>query len=129
MRPRYRAICCGVQRHSRIGIAREPARARVHRADEHEPGREVDSPCRARDRHVSFLERLAQDFEHAAMKLQHLVEKQDAVVGEAHLARARLRLRRQPAPRSKSCDAARETADPRRARSRSAAGPPPSERP
>ena len=35
------------------------------------------------------LERLAQDFERAPAKLRELVEKQHAVVREAHLARAR----------------------------------------
>ena len=38
-----------------------------------------------------FLERLAQHFEHVPAELEHLVEEQHAVMGEADLARPRLR--------------------------------------
>ena len=40
---------------------------------------------------LSVFERLPQDLEHVAAELEHLVEKQHAVVGEADLAGARLR--------------------------------------
>ena len=39
----------------------------------------------------AFLERLAQHFEHVAAELEHLVEKQHAVMGEADFAGPRLR--------------------------------------
>ena len=39
----------------------------------------------------SFLERLAEHFEDVAAELEHLVEKQHAVMGETDFARPRLR--------------------------------------
>ena len=41
--------------------------------------------------HAAFLDRLPQHFEHVPAELRHLVEKQHAVVGQADLARSRLR--------------------------------------
>ena len=73
------------------GVAGEPARARVHRPHEHEPGGEERRPRRPRDRDASFFERLAQHLEHVAAELEHLVEEEHAVVGEAHFAGPRLR--------------------------------------
>ena len=80
-----------MQRHSRIGVAEKAARTRVHRADQHEAGGEDGRPRGARDGDAPFLERLAQHLEHVAAELEHLVEKQHAVMGEADFARPRLR--------------------------------------
>ncbi len=64
-----------------------PARARVHRRDELEAGRERSS---ARpdpdDRDAALLERLAERLEHVPVELRQLVEEQDAVVGQGHFA-------------------------------------------
>ena len=72
-------------------IAGEPARARVHRADEHEAGGEDRRARRAGDRHAPFLERLTQHLQDVAAELEHLVEEQHAVMREADLAGTRLR--------------------------------------
>ena len=61
------------------GSSRPPARS----------GGKDGRPRRARDRDAPFLERLPQHFEHAAIELRHLVEKQHAVVRERDLARPR----------------------------------------
>ena len=49
---------------------------------------------RAADRDVPLLERLAQHLKRLAVELRHLVQKQDALVGQADLAG----LRRRPTP-------------------------------
>ena len=70
-------------------IAEVSARAGVHRRDEHELGRERDRAGRARNRNPAVFQRLAHHFESRAFELRQLVEKEDAVVGEAHFARRR----------------------------------------
>ena len=72
------------------GVGEEPARTRVHRGHQLEPGREGHGPRRARNAHQALFERLAQHVEHAAIELRGLVEKQHPVMCEADLARARL---------------------------------------
>ena len=67
-------------------VAEVAARAGVHRRHEHELGRKRHRARRARDRDAPILERLAQDFERRAFELRQLIEKEDAVVREAHLA-------------------------------------------
>ena len=94
-RPRQ-AIAIAPEEHRRAAalarrIVGEPARARVHRADEHEARRKDRRARRARDRHAPLLERLTQHLQDMAAELQHLVEKEDAVVREAHFAGPRLR--------------------------------------
>src|SRR5687767_4728164 len=70
-------------------IAAVTARTGVHRGDELEARREKGLARGARDRHASGLERLAQRFEHVAVKLRQLVEKEHPVVRERDLARPR----------------------------------------
>ena len=69
-------------------VAEKAARARIHRADQHEARGEDRRPRGARDAHHPFLDRLTQHFEHVPAELRHLVEEQDAVMREADLARA-----------------------------------------
>ena len=71
-------------------VAEEPARTRVHRADQHEPRGEDRRARRPRDSDRALLERLAQHFEHVPAELGHLVEEQHAVVREADLAGTRM---------------------------------------
>ena len=47
--------------------------------------------CRAADRDLTILQRLAQDFQTLAGKLRELVQKQHAAVGKAALAGPELR--------------------------------------
>ena len=77
------AACSGT---ARTRIAGEAARARVHRADQHEARGEGHRARGARDADAAFLERLAQHFERTPAELGHLVEEQHAVVREADLA-------------------------------------------
>ena len=84
--------------------------------------REDRGPRGARDGHRALFERLPQHFQRAPVELRHLVEKQDAVVGQADFARPRTAIRRRPARRRRSCDAARGTAARRAGRRRTAAG-------
>jgi hypothetical protein len=63
------------------------ARTRIDGADDEGPRRE---PCAgAGNAHLAVFERLAKRFERAPAKLGELVEKQDSVVRETHLAGAR----------------------------------------
>ena len=71
-------------------IAGPSARTRVHRADERELRRERHRSRGARDHDATVLERLAQRVEDMARDLLQLVEKQHAVMREAHFAGARL---------------------------------------
>jgi len=64
----------------------EDIRTRVHGGDEHELGGEGDAASGAGDGNFSILERLAHDFERRAFELGQFVEKQNAVMGEAHFA-------------------------------------------
>ena len=80
---RFAAACSG----TRGDVAAESARARVHRADQHETRGEDRGSGRPRDGHRAFFERLTQHLEHVPAELEHLVEKQHAVVGEADFAR------------------------------------------
>ena len=66
-------------------VAQVAAGAGVHRGDEDEAGRERRRGHGARDRHLAGFERLAEDFQAAAMELRQLVQEEDAVVGEADL--------------------------------------------
>ena len=72
-------------------IAGEAARTRIHRPDQHEPGGEDDRPRRTGDDHRAFLERLAQHLEDVPAEFEHFIEKEHAVMGEAHLAGAWMR--------------------------------------
>ena len=67
------------------------ARAWIGRRHEHEPGGKRARPLAAHDRRATVLERLAQSLQGGARELRQLVEEQDAVVGQARLARHRPR--------------------------------------
>jgi hypothetical protein len=69
-----------------VGIAKEAARARVHCPDEHEARRKYGRTRRPRDPYAPFLNRLPQHLEDMTSELWHLVEKEDAVMGQANLA-------------------------------------------
>ena len=66
-----------------------PARARIHRAHQHEGGGEGRGAGGARDPHRPFFEWLPQHFQDVAAELRHLVEEQHAVMRQADLARPR----------------------------------------
>jgi len=59
----------------------------IHGGDEDEVGGESRAAEGPADGHLAFLERLAQDLERLAIELGHLVEEEDALVGQADLAR------------------------------------------
>ncbi len=67
-------------------IAGEPARARVHRRDQQEPGRKPRRAADPGDRHEPVLERLAQRLEHVPTELRQLVEEENPVIGAGDLA-------------------------------------------
>lgn len=69
------------------GISEVTARARVHRGDEHEVGWERHRAGRAGDDDIGIFERLAHDLEGRSLELWKLIEKKDAVVRDADLAR------------------------------------------
>ena len=91
-------------------LAPAPARARVRGGDEHEAGRQQRRALAAHDRHLPVLERLAQRLQRRPRELRQLVEEQDAVMGEARLARAGVRRRRRRGRTRRSCGAERGTA-------------------
>ena len=63
------------------------ARTGIQRRDEHEVGGKGAAREGPADRHDAVFEWLAENFERRAVELGKLVEKQDAVVREADLAR------------------------------------------
>src|SRR5205085_5353630 len=69
-------------------VAEVSAWTRVGRAHQHEAGREGDASLRSCDADRSLLQRLAQRLECGTGELGELVEEEDAVLGEARLARA-----------------------------------------
>ena len=69
------------------GVPVPAALAGVHRAHQHEAGREGHRPRDAGDRHLPVLHGLAQHLQHVRAKLRQLVEKEDRVVGQADLSR------------------------------------------
>jgi hypothetical protein len=71
------------------GIARMTARARIHRRGEREARREAQRGLRAGDRDGTVFHGLTQRLEHPARKFQELVQKEHAMVRQAHLARPR----------------------------------------
>ena len=64
------------------------AGAGVHRGHQLEAGGHAEGPPVAGDGHGALFERLAQHLEGRPAELRQLVEEEDAVVGEAHLAGA-----------------------------------------
>ena len=107
-------------------IAVEAARARVARADQQRPGREARAGHRPGDVDPALLERLAQRVERRGGEGADLVEEEDAVVGEADLARARDPARLRPGPPPRWCGGARGRGGARPAGSRGRAGRRPS---
>ncbi len=69
------------------GVPVPAALAGVHGAHEHEAARVRHGAGRARDGDAAVLERLAHRLEHGGRKLRQLVEKEHAVIRQAHLAR------------------------------------------
>ena len=69
------------------GIRPVSAGTGIHGGDEDEVGGESRAAEGPADGHLAFLERLAQDLERLAIELGHLVEEEDALVGQADLAR------------------------------------------
>jgi hypothetical protein len=65
--------------------------AGIHRRDQHELRGEDGGSCGSGDGDATFLAQLPQHFEHSAIELRHLVEKQDAVMDERDLAGPRNR--------------------------------------
>ena len=72
-----------------LGVAKEPAGAWVKRRDEDETGGECRRVQGPRDGDFAFFERLPQDFQTTAIELWQFVEKQDAMMRHADLARGR----------------------------------------
>ena len=70
-------------------VAQIAAGAGVHRGHQLKARREIRLTRRARNRHAARLQRLAQHFEYAAVKLGQLVEEQHTVMRERNLAGAR----------------------------------------
>ena len=67
--------------HTSLEIAPQiPARARIHRGDEHELRREPHALEASSNIDRTIFEWLAQDFEHSAFELGQFVEKQNAVM-------------------------------------------------
>ena len=64
------------------------ARTRIHGGDEHEAGGKAERHGGARDGDRVVFQRLAHHLQHVARKLGQLVQKEDAVVGQADLAGA-----------------------------------------
>ena len=58
----------------------------------------VSRPAGPDDRDATVLERLAQRLQDVPVELRQLVEEQDAVIREGHLARRRAAARRRPCP-------------------------------
>jgi hypothetical protein len=65
------------------------ARARVRRAYQSETRGKRDGLRRTRDYNLGILHRLSESIQHVPWELQHLVQKQDAVMSQADLAGAR----------------------------------------
>src|SRR2546425_4129070 len=72
-------------------ISEVAAWAGVHGRGEHEARGKRHADGRAGDGHVTVFERLAQHFEHVALKFRQFVEKEHAIVPERDLAWARHR--------------------------------------
>jgi hypothetical protein len=68
-------------------IAVEPARARVRRCDQGEPGGELDRAGGPRHHDPAILHGLTQPFDGVAAKLGELVKEKNAVVGQGGLSR------------------------------------------
>src|SRR6476469_4191436 len=68
-------------------IAEVTTRTRVHRRYQHEFARESDAPGRSRNSNASILQWLAHHFQSGTMKFWELIEKEDAIMRQAHFAR------------------------------------------
>src|SRR5258708_18596295 len=73
------------------GVASVAAGTRIHGGRQSKAGWESDRRQRPRDGDEAILHRLTQRLQHAAWKLEELVEKQHAVVCETYFARTRSR--------------------------------------
>src|SRR5258708_37053867 len=69
-------------------IIPESTRARVHRRGQHERSWKRERHRRAADRDFLIFDRLAQDFEDAAIELRQLIKKQNALMRERNFASA-----------------------------------------
>ncbi len=64
------------------GVAEKPARAGVHGRHQLEAGRETDLVAGPGDHDVAAFQGLAKHFQHAAVELGQLVQKQNAMMGQ-----------------------------------------------
>src|SRR5258707_11185189 len=67
-------------------VAVVAARTRIARGDQHELGRKAERLAGASDRDHTVFDGLAHHLEDARMKLGHLVEEEDATMGQADFA-------------------------------------------
>src|SRR6266566_850609 len=74
-----------------LQVAKIATRTGIHRRNEHQLRGKSDATCRARHGDLPVFERLAQYFQRRSLKLRQLIEKKDAVVGEAHFTGIRKR--------------------------------------
>ena len=72
-------------------VAKVPARARIHRGDQHEPRGKGAGARGTRNRDGAVLHRLAQDLQRPSRELRQLVQEQHSVMREADLTRPGLR--------------------------------------
>ena len=75
-----------VHRHSFVVSPKRPQGHGIHRADQHEAGRKRKRHRRAGQRDRVIFERLPQLLQDVTRKFRHLVEEQDAIMGQAHFA-------------------------------------------
>ncbi len=68
-------------------IAHMPAATRIHRRHQLNARREGHMGIGARNRNLSRFQRLAQGIQHCSLKFGQFIQKQDAQMGQAHLAR------------------------------------------
>ena len=69
------------------GVAVVATRARIHACHEHEAGGIFGAILCSRNSDYAVFQRLAHDFEHIAVELWQLIEKEHPVVGQANFAR------------------------------------------
>src|SRR6185437_6913085 len=67
-------------------IAVKTAGTGIHGGNQHDPGRERQGAVTAGDRDGAFFERLPKLLEPAAWKFRQLIQKQNALMGQADLA-------------------------------------------
>src|SRR4029453_171578 len=74
-----------------LQIAKVTARTRIHRRYQHELAWKRDAAGGTRHRNASILQRLAHHFEGRAVEFRQLIEKEHAIMSNAHFTRIRNR--------------------------------------